>query len=89
MKRSARESVGIPGEELQKLRDKLAEVKDKTGIDLLGWEATEQQLKAIKFALDSNAMSRWSGIEGLVSSLQEATKAAQRIAAEVSKGERV
>lgn len=89
MARSARESVGVPGQELQKLRDKLAEVQAKTGIDLLGWEATEQQLKAINFALDTNAMSRWGGIEGLVDQIESALKTAKNIAAEVVKGGRV
>jgi hypothetical protein len=83
LKKEAMASMGRPAEELQKLTEKLSLVERETGIDLLGWKPADEQAAALKFALKSNAMGRWGGLDSLVTTLHAAAKAAESIAKEV------
>lgn len=70
-------------EEGQVLRDKLTTIKDKTGIDLLGWQATDTQVNALKFALLHDPMASWSGLPGAIVEVERALKRLQDLKAAV------
>jgi hypothetical protein len=67
----------------QALRDKLTTIKDKTGIDLLGWQGTETQIQALKFALLHDPMAAWSGLPGAIGEVERALKRLQDLKAAV------
>ncbi len=61
--------------ELQTLREKLEEIKEKTGIDLLGWTWTRDIIEKLNAAQKLEVIARnvrW--ISGAVETLQGATK---------------
>jgi hypothetical protein len=70
-------------DEGQDLRDKLTTIRDKTGIDLLGWQATDTQVHALKFALLNDPMASWSGLPGAISEVERALKRLQEVKAAV------
>lgn len=62
------------------IENKLAEIKEKTGIDLLHWSASSEVSSAIKFALSSDLFASYNSIhslrnqaELLVKNIDEAT----------------
>jgi hypothetical protein len=63
------------GEKHQELVDKLTKLQDETGIDVLGWQTTESQVHAIKFALQADPMSSWRGLPGAVRNVEQALEA--------------
>jgi len=71
------------GEKHQELVDKLTKLQDETGIDLLGWQATESQVHAIKFALQADPMSSWRGLPGAVRNVEQALEALRDLQAKV------
>ncbi|CAN7455542.1 hypothetical protein LJR099_003065 [Variovorax paradoxus] len=72
------------GEKHQELVDKLTKLQDETGIDVLGWQATESQVHAIKFALKADPMSSWRGLPGAVRNVEQALDALRELAGKVA-----
>lgn len=72
------------GDEHQALLDKLAKLKAGTGIDVLGWQATESQVQAIKFALKADPMSSWQGLPGAVNSVERALEVLRELQGKVA-----
>jgi hypothetical protein len=72
------------GEKHQELVDKLNKLQDETGIDVLGWQTTESQVQAIKFALKADPMSSWRGLPGAVKNVEQALDTLRELQGKVS-----
>lgn len=72
------------GEKHQELVDKLVKLQDETGIDLLGWQSTESQVQAIKFALKADPMSSWHGLPGAVRNVEQALNTLRELQGKVA-----
>ena len=71
------------GEKHQELVDKLAKLKDETGIDLLSWQTSESQVHAIKFALKADPMASWRGLPGAVRQVEQALEVLRELQGKV------
>ncbi|SEF28464.1 hypothetical protein ABL840_26860 [Variovorax sp. NFACC27] len=72
------------GEKHQELVDKLAKLKDATGIDLLEWQPEESQVHAIKFALKADPMTSWRGLPAAVRNVEQALETLRELHGKVA-----
>lgn len=71
---SRKDAIERDRSEYSKVLKNLKELKEKTGIDLRGYQATDEVARAIKLVLDSDLVSDYSGIQRIIETVEAFAK---------------